>query len=111
MTEHAILNEVLGTLGRLRWCRVWRQNAGAAISIDGMRKIRLAVPGAADITGILPDGRRLEVEVKTQTGRQSDQQRAFQRMIENLGGVYILVRSSRDALDQLAALGYRDDAP
>jgi hypothetical protein len=49
------------------------------------------------LSGILDDGRRIEIEVKTQSGRQSEQQKRFQEMIEKFNGVYILARSVEDA--------------
>jgi hypothetical protein len=60
----------------------------------------------ADISGILHDGRRLEIECKSATGRQSPEQASFQAMIERFGGVYILARSAQDAVAQLQARGY-----
>ena len=53
-------------------------------------------PGSADITGILPDGRRLEVECKSATGRQSEKQKKFEEKIRTNGGIYILARSVED---------------
>jgi len=73
----------------------------------GQRIIRFGVPGQADLTGILPDGRRLEIEVKSPTGRQTAEQRSFQQMIERFNGVYILARSIHDVRQQLAAHGLR----
>jgi hypothetical protein len=55
------------------------------------------VPGQADLSGILGDGRRLEVELKTATGKQADQQRKYQAMITERRGVYILARSADEA--------------
>ena len=66
--------------------------------------MRFGVPGQADISGILSDGRRLEIECKTSTGRQSAKQRAWQRMIEKYGGVYILARSVEDVSACLSRL-------
>jgi hypothetical protein len=58
--------------------------------------VRFGIPGQADLTGLLPGGVRLEVEVKGAAGRQTEEQRAFQRMIERFGGVYVLARSVDD---------------
>lgn len=69
------------------WC--WRANTGAAMSSAGHR-VHFGVPGQADISGILRGGRRLEVEVKSDRGRQSPEQREFQHRIEALGGLYLL---------------------
>jgi hypothetical protein len=49
------------------------------------------------LSGILDDGRRIEIEVKTPSGRQSEQQKRFQDMIEKFNGIYILARSVEDA--------------
>ena len=53
----------------------------------GGRIVRFGLPGQADLTGILTGGLRLEIEVKGPEGRQTEEQRAFQRMIERFGGV------------------------
>ncbi|RMG17749.1 MAG: hypothetical protein D6729_08280 [Deltaproteobacteria bacterium] len=55
--------------------RLWRANVGAARF--GRHVVKFGIPGQADLTGILPGGIRLEIEVKGPTGRQSPQQRAF----------------------------------
>lgn len=68
----------------------WRQNTG------GRGRFRWGFPGCGDITGIMPDGRRLEIEVKTGEGKQSDEQLRFQNVIEKNNGVYILARSVAD---------------
>ena len=100
-SEKALQNEILRTFGTRPGFRIWRQNCGAA-RIDG-RVVRFGIPGQADLTGILPDGRRLEVEVKSPIGRQSRQQRAFQNMIGKFNGVYVLARSIEDVRRALEA--------
>ena len=77
----------------------WRANTGVA-RID-KRVVRFGIPGQADLTGILPDGRRLEVEVKSPTGRQTRDQKNFQRMIEKFNGIYVLARSVEDVWNAL----------
>ena len=72
------------------------------------------VNGMADIGGIWqgprdnwmdelcdPDGVRLEIEVKSETGKQSPEQVKYQAMIERFGGRYILARSVEDVDDGL----------
>jgi hypothetical protein len=100
MTEHQIQKDILLALGqRPDLCTVWRQNTGMARPLNSPNQVvRYGVNGAADISGILVDGRRLEVEVKSATGRQSKEQAAFQRMITARNGVYILARSVDEAL-------------
>jgi hypothetical protein len=81
--------------------RLWRNNTGVARI--GRRVVRFGVPGQADLTGILPDGRRLEIEVKSADGRQTEEQRNYQSMIERFGGVYVLARSVDDVTSALQA--------
>lgn len=78
------------------------------VTPDGLRVVSVNLPGAADITGILRGGRRLEVEVKSATGRQSGKQRAFERMVTAMGGVYLVARTVEEVRVQLAAMGYGD---
>jgi len=104
VNEKAIQNDVLRAFGTKRWMRLWRANTGVARI--GNRVVRFGVPGQADLTGILPGGRRLEVEVKSPEGIQTDDQRNFQRMIERFGGVYVLARSVEDVQCALANAGY-----
>jgi len=94
MTEKQIQNAILRAFGTDPQLRLWRANVGVARM--GHRVVRFGVPGQADLTGILPGGLRLEIEVKSANGRQSTEQRAFQRMIERFGGLYILARSVED---------------
>ena len=88
--QHAILR-AFGTDARMR---IWRANSGVARY--GKRTVAFGLPGQADLTGILPGGIRLEIEVKGPRGRQSANQRYYQEMIEGFGGVYVLARSVED---------------
>lgn len=101
MREHEIQQRILLAIGNRPGLRVWRNQTGA-LKNDRGQLIRFGCPGSADILGIMaPDGRFLAIEVKTDSGRQSDQQRHFQTMIENHGGLYILARSVEDVLGRL----------
>ena len=108
MTEHQIQNEILRVYGTHPGLRLWRQNTGKAryISKGSVRTVSFGIPGQADLSGILPDGRRLEIEVKTADGRQSPEQRRFQAMIEKFNGMYILARSVEDVDRAFTAAGY-----
>jgi hypothetical protein len=108
--ESRIQAEILTALGQLPWLRLWRQNTGVGFTRDGRRTIQFGLKGAADLSGILYDGTRLEIEVKTPRGRQTKQQQAFESMLTRFRGVYIVARSTQDALDQLAQRGYSHDA-
>lgn len=99
-SEAQIQQEILLYLGTRTDLRAWRSNAGAAIGQRGL--IRFGLQGQADISGLmLPEGRRIEIEVKTDRGRQSEQQRKFQRMIEKHGGLYVVARSVEDVREGL----------
>ena len=68
---------------------IWRNNTGA-IQADN-RMIRFGLPGQADISGVMkPLGCRIEIEVKRSGGRQSVNQKNFQQMITDHGGLYLL---------------------
>ncbi len=106
LRERDIQAAILRVVGARPFVRLWRQNTGKVPTADGKRVIAFGIPGAADLSGLLDDGRRLEIEVKTASGRQSERQRRFMEMIQRFGGVYIIARSPDDALEQLATLGY-----
>ncbi len=99
MKEKQIQNAILRTFGTRPDMRLWRANVGLA-RIGGMgphgRVVRFGLSGQADLTGILPNGLRLEIEVKSEFGRQTPEQRDYRHMIERFGGVYVLARSVED---------------
>ena len=107
---------------------LWRQNAGmglplayvkaalgclrrgdvnGAIKALSSRPFRAGVTGTADLSGIGPGGRRVEVEIKAtyEKGHDtiSEDQIRFRDMIERHGGVYCCVTSADDAIAQLKA--------
>lgn len=111
--EKIIQNDILREFGTRPDIRLWRMNAGVSKYRDRTGKIRqvqFGVPGQADLTGILPDGRRLEIEVKGPTGEQSKAQIDYQRIIERFNGVYILARSCDDVDRALRTAGVQIDA-
>ncbi len=113
--ESEILQEVLRDVGSRADVRVWRQNTGAARTKSGA-VVRFGLPGQADITGIayIGDGYgiRLEIEVKSATGRPSPEQLHWGALIETFGGIYIIARSGEDAVRQLdRALEIRGGGP
>ena len=104
--ENHILAAILRDVGSIPYVRLWRNNTGAAKSRRTGRLVRFGIAGQGDLSGIisarLPGGTifgaRLEIEVKSATGRQSPDQRAFQAMLERFGGCYVLARSVDDAI-------------
>jgi len=53
-------------------------------------------PGASDLVVVLPQGRCLFVEVKSETGLQRKEQKLFQEKVEERGHRYVIVRSLED---------------
>lgn len=88
--------EVLARMGIF----AWRQNTGALQNANGAY-VHFGKKGCADITGILSDGRRLEVECKRPGEKQSEDQIKFQHIIEGKKGIYFLVHSAQELLDHL----------
>lgn len=72
----------------------WKQHQGLG-----------STPGVSDILGVLPGGRFLAIEVKTQRGRVSDPQQAFMDNINRNGGLAFVARSVDDVIE---GLGVRD---
>ena len=66
------------------------------------RWIEGAPAGAADLTGI-HGGKRVEIEVKTEIGRPSAEQKLWAEMIRSKGGIYILARSADEFIDGFGA--------
>lgn len=61
-----------------------------------MRHVSAGIDGQGDLSGLIaPNGRRIEAEIKADYAhgrdRQSIVQQAFQKRIEAMGGVYLLV--------------------
>lgn len=61
--------------------------------------IKVGNKGKADITAIIL-GRGVEIEIKVQGDRQSQDQKDRQKKIERAGGVYLLVRDTVSTLHQ-----------
>ena len=71
-SEKEIQNAILRELSTRRDLRVWRQNVGVAVPLTAAvkralahtdyRVVHFSIPGAADLTGILGNGKRLEIE-------------------------------------------------
>jgi hypothetical protein len=97
VSELALQNNILLRWGAVPGLRLFRTNAGALRDSDG-RLVRYGIVGGPDISGVLaPRGRFLGVECKADRGRQSEQQKSFERMCLALGGVYLLVRTMEEA--------------
>lgn len=109
--ETKIQNKILIALSNVG-CVVWRNETAGAwvgkvihkeasqVTLANARMIRFGIAiGSSDIIGITPEGRFLAIEVKTQTGRPSQQQLTFIDAVRQNGGVAGIARSVQDALD------------
>ena len=77
----------------LPYCRVWPNNTGVGRDMSGERIIRFGLKGSPDIIGIYK-GLFLGIEVKTGNAKQSKDQKNFQRMVDMVGGLYVLCRDT-----------------
>ncbi len=64
----------------------------------------LSYPGVADLTAT-KEGVTVWVEIKTETGKQSQNQIDFERDIKNAGGNYVVVRNIDDIYNYLKSIG------
>lgn len=93
----------------------WNNPTGVAVPLDSAKRgqtspmIKYGLPGSPDIIGVTPVtvtaemvgsvvGIATGIEVKTATGRQSEQQKKFQKEWELRGGRYIVARSFADVV-------------
>lgn len=98
--ERAIQKAIVAYL-RATGCLVAVTDAGAAYRAGAF--FGDAIPaGWPDVTGLLPDGRFIGVEVKAPGGRQSPVQRAMELAIRQRRGIYVLaygVQDVREGID------------
>ena len=93
MTEAATQRQLLAILGPVAGLHVERTNTGVAVDPRTGRHVRFGTPGAPDIR-LTVAGLAVAIEVKSSTGRQSEQQRRWQAAHEAAGGVYLLCRDA-----------------
>lgn len=74
-----------------------RNNVGRFYTAAGY-PIAVGVPGMADLTLFAEGGKTIFVEVKTSTGKLSEQQKRFKNAVKRLGFEYIVMRSKEEAI-------------
>ena len=106
-SEHEIQQRIRLACGRGA-VRLWRNNTGALVDQQG-RFVRFGLcKGSSDLIGlrsleVTPEmvGRRLAqfvaLEIKTESGTVSTEQRAFLRLVQQLGGLGAVCRSIAQA--------------
>lgn len=102
MTETALMREIMVAVSAIPGTLVKRQNVGIAKTPTGV--IRFGTPGEGDIA-VVYRGRAIELEVKSATGKQSEQQKLYQAAYERAGGKYAVVRSVNDAVNAVKDTG------
>lgn len=98
MKEAEIQRSILDYLA-LRHHFHFRCNTGAYKTEHGSY-VRYGSKGAPDII-VVANGKMIGIEVKTISGKLSDDQEAFGEALKAAGGIYIVARS----LDDVIALG------
>lgn len=81
----------------------WRNNTGAMVLGEGTasrRFMKFGTTGSPDIF-ILKDGVLVGLEVKSDTGKQSEAQIEFQKNMEKNGGKYYVVRAVDEVVELL----------
>lgn len=113
MGETAIQKAVMLAIGSQPNTRIFRNNCGVAHHKDGSRVVYGLCPGSSDLIGwrtitITADmvGHKFAqftaIEVKTATGRISQQQDNFIRVINSAGGLAAVIRSPAEAAAMFA---------
>ena len=79
-------------------------NGGSRNKLEAINLKRPGVKsGVADVLLLIPKGgfASLCLEFKTKTGKQSDEQKEFQRQAEMCGSKYVIVRSVKEAVQEM----------
>lgn len=89
-------NKYCTKLNNPRYCIFAVPNGGLRSKHEAMKlKATGTVAGVSDLI-ILKPNKAIFVEVKTDIGRQSEEQKKFEEIVKNLGFEYHLVRSLED---------------
>ncbi len=65
---------------------------------------KFSLTGVSDILGILPNGRFLAIEVKSKTGKVSNEQHAFINKINKTNGLAFVARSLDEVIENLKGI-------
>lgn len=100
MRESEVQRAILLAVNARTDATLWRNNVG----VDTARGVRYGLcPGSADLIGVCR-GKFVALEVKSATGRASDAQNRFAKIVRDRGGIYAIVRSASEAMEVLDAL-------
>ena len=96
MKESEIQDRIRLALGAVPDLVLWRNNIGNAMIRGAMVRFGVGGKGGADLIGIYR-GKFVAVEIKSDTGRQSPDQKLFEQLVLRKQGVYVVLRSVEDA--------------
>ena len=68
-------------------------NSGKDVKEQSYKKATGMMAGVADLILLMPNGKTIFVEMKTEKGTQSDDQKVFESAVLKLGFTYIVCRS------------------
>lgn len=106
MREAELQDKIRLALGTDPALCLWRNNCGSA-EIRGRRiKFGIANPGGADLLGVFR-GRFVAIEIKTETGRLTEDQCRFRDLVLRMQGEYVVLRSVEEAAAWLADMHRR----
>lgn len=75
---------------------VWKNPVGLGKTIRG-EVVKFGVRGSADIQGVVgPYGKFIAIEIKTGKAIQNSAQLVYEKIVNELGGSYYLVRDEKD---------------
>ena len=94
--ESAIMHQIQAALSS-KGCFVLRTNSGVFYDSNGNR-VRVGFPGLSDLIGFRPDGKFFALEIKTETGRPTEEQLKFIDFCHRKGIPAGIARSVEDAL-------------
>ena len=115
--ETKLTNAVMLALSQAG-CTIWRNETAGAwvgrpvhregqlVTLASARMIQAGLcKGSCDLIGIAPCGAFLAVEIKTRTGRTTQEQDRFLAAVRAAGGIAGVARSVDDALELLTQSG------
>lgn len=95
MSERRLQNAIRLALGQIDGCVFWRNNVG----FDRERRVKYGLGvGSADLIGCV-NGKFVGIEIKTDKGRVSDEQKLWHECVERNGGHVFVVRSTEEAVE------------
>lgn len=99
--EKKLQDGLLLGIGSLPWCRVWRNNVGRARPLNSPKTVvHYGRKGMSDVFGLLRGGRFICIEVKSDTGTESPEQKSWGAMVQSMGAIYIVARLAKGTTNE-----------